>query len=174
MTDGAAPEGDRLPDVAVLDLDGVLADTRHRLHHLAGGRARWAAFFAAATDDPVHAEGRAVVEEVLGRGLAVFYLSGRPERTAAATRAWLRRHDLPDAPLLLRADDDRRPATAVKISHLRRLARQARVVVLVDDDPAVVAAVRALRPPLAASVLHATWQPRDDATDRGQHGSGRM
>ena len=170
----AADEGDRPAGLAVLDLDGVLADTRHRLHHLAGRR-RWDAFFAAAGRDPVHPEGRAVVEEVLARGLTVVYLSGRPSRTAAATRDWLRRNGFPEGELLLRADDDRRPAGAVKVSLLRRLVRgHGRPVdVLVDDDPTVVAAVRAHRPVLAASVLLATWQPRDDATDRAQHADGR-
>jgi hypothetical protein len=160
------------PRYAVLDLDGVLADTRHRLHHLSRrGPKRWDAFFAAAGADPVHPEGRAVVEEVTARGLEVVYLSGRPERTRAVTADWLARHGLPAATLLLRPDDDRRTASAVKFAHLRALARAGTVAVLVDDDPDVVGVVR--RSGLAASVLLATWQPRDAATTSAQHDAGR-
>lgn len=161
-----------VPGFAVLDLDGVLADTRHRLHHLARrGSARWDAFFAAAGADPVHPEGRAVVDEVTGRGLTIVYLSGRPERTRAATVDWLARHTLPAGRLLLRADDDRRPAREVKVARLRALAGEGPVAVLVDDDPDVVRAVRAAG--LAASVLLATWQPRDAATTSAQRDRGR-
>ena len=38
--------------VAVIDIDGVLADVGHRLHHIQGRPKDWAAFFAAAGDDP--------------------------------------------------------------------------------------------------------------------------
>lgn len=154
--------------LAVLDLDGVLADTRHRLHHLSRGHKDWAAFFAAAEQDPVHPEGRAVLAELLARSMTPVYLSGRPERTRAATRRWLTSQALPDAELLLRPDGDRRPAATVKLEHLRRLGAVGEVAVLVDDDPVVVKAVSAAGTSVAAAVLHATWQPRDDSTDRAQ------
>ena len=67
---------------AAVDLDGVVADVRHRLHHLEGGRKDWDAFFAGIADDPVHPEGLAVAEE-LAREHELVYLSGRPERTRA-------------------------------------------------------------------------------------------
>jgi phosphoglycolate phosphatase-like HAD superfamily hydrolase len=38
--------------LAVFDVDGVVADVRHRLRHVAHGRKNWNAFFAAAADDP--------------------------------------------------------------------------------------------------------------------------
>ena len=164
--------GDDRPAVAVLDLDGVLADTRHRLHHLAG-RKDWDAFFAAAPDDPVHPEGRAVVDDLLARGLGIVYLSGRPERTRADTLAWLRRHGLPDGELLLRPDGDRRPARLVKLAALRRLSRRVRPVLLVDDDPQVLDAVSRARPSPVAGSLLADWQPRDAATADAQERRGR-
>ena len=34
--------------LAIVDLDGVVADVRHRLHHLEGRRKDWGRFFAAA------------------------------------------------------------------------------------------------------------------------------
>lgn len=153
-----------LPPAVVLDLDGVLADTRHRMHHIDRTSPDWDAFFAVAGDDPAHPEGLAVAAEAAARGRAVVYLSGRPERWRRATQDWLDRHDLPPGRVVLRADGDRRPAATVKVAALRRLAAELTLQVLVDDDPSVVAAVRGRRGPgggpLVEQVLLATWQPR--------------
>lgn len=70
--------------LAFVDLDGVLADVRHRLHHLTGRRKDWDAFFAAAPHDPLHPEGQAIVEQ-LRRDHEVVCLTGRPERCRADT-----------------------------------------------------------------------------------------
>jgi hypothetical protein len=44
------PDEDR--PLAVFDIDGVLADVRHRLHLVEGRPKDWDGFFAAAADDP--------------------------------------------------------------------------------------------------------------------------
>lgn len=138
--------------LAVIDLDGVLADVRHRLHHVAGRPKDWRSFFAAAPQDPLLDEGARVV-----RALAdvhdVVYLSGRPEHCRADTVRWLAHHDLPEAPLHLRPPTDRRPGRLYKVDALRRLAEQQPVAVLVDDDPMVCDAARAA----GFDVLPATW-----------------
>jgi predicted secreted acid phosphatase len=157
----------------VLDLDGVLADTRHRMHHLQRRPKDWDGFFAAAVDDPVHPEGLAIAHAALEKGATVVYLSGRPERTRADTLTWLRQAGAPEGEVLLRRDGDRRPARFVKTAALRRLARQLVVDVLVDDDPEVVTAVRQMRPAVVGEVLLADWQPRDAVLHRAQEREGR-
>ncbi|HEU4543863.1 MAG TPA: hypothetical protein VFR23_22200 [Jiangellaceae bacterium] len=137
---------------AVVDLDGVVADVRHRLHHLEADRKEWDAFFAGIRDDPVHPEGLAVANE-LAREHELVYLSGRPERTRADTEEWLDRHGAPAGTVLLRRDGDRRPARITKVGILHRLARERPVAVLVDDDPAVCRAARKA----GFTVLEATW-----------------
>lgn len=161
------------PGAVVLDLDGVLADTRHRMRHLRRRPKNWDAFFAEATQDPVHLEGLALAREAAERGSVVVYLSGRPERTRADTLAWLSDAGAPEGDVVLRPEGDRRPARVVKIAALRRLATRLRLDVLVDDDPEVVSAVRSARPPLVAQVLLADWQPRDADLHRAQEREGR-
>lgn len=163
----------RRPAAVVLDLDGVVADTRHRMHHLHGRRKDWDAFFAAADDDPVHPEGLAVAREAVARGAAVLYLSGRPERLRGATERWLRAVGAPEGDVVLRPDGDRRPAAVVKLAALRRLAERWRLDVLVDDDPDVVRTVRRARPAVVGEVLLADWQPRDAALHSAQEKEGR-
>src|SRR3954467_2568573 len=77
--------------LAVIDLDGVVADVRHRLHHISGSRKNWSAFFAGVGDDDVLPEGRAVLDRLAGDH-EIVYLTGRPERTRADTEAWLSTH----------------------------------------------------------------------------------
>jgi hypothetical protein len=143
---------------AVVDLDGVLADVRHRLHHLERTPKDWDAFFAAAGADSPLAEGFAVVRELAGR-YQIVYLSGRPERLRAATSRWLDRHDAPSGELVLRRNGDRRPARQLKVGELRRIGRTLQIAVFVDDDPAVCAAATAAGFP----VFRATWATGDGA-----------
>lgn len=149
--------GQALPTAAVFDIDGVLADVRHRLHHVATRPKDWGAFFGAAPHDPPLAEGLSAVATAARAGHVVIYVTGRPERCRAATLAWLAAHGLPEGELLMRSDTDRRPARITKVAALRLLSRRYRIGAFVDDDAAVVAAVRAAGFP----ALHAEWM---DAT----------
>jgi hypothetical protein len=137
---------------AVIDIDGVLADVRHRLSHLATNPKDWDSFFAAAPQDPPLAEGLAVARQ-LAVDHQLIILSGRPERYRSATVTWLRDHSLPTEPLLMRRDGDRRPSRVTKIEALRNLALTGKVAILVDDDPAVCAAAEAA----GFAVFLASW-----------------
>jgi hypothetical protein len=46
------PLGDEARAIAVIDIDGVLADVRHRLKYLEQRPKNWGAFFRAAPKDP--------------------------------------------------------------------------------------------------------------------------
>lgn len=138
--------------LAVIDIDGVLADVRHRLHHVKQRPKDWDAFFDAAPDDPLLETGRETVVR-LAEVCEIVYLSGRPERCREDTLAWFAKHELPPGDLVLRRTGDRRPARITKIEELGRLARRAPVTVLVDDDPLVGQAAREA----GYDVLQATW-----------------
>jgi hypothetical protein len=148
--------------LVVLDIDGVLADVRHRLHHLARRPKDWDAFFAAATGDDVLEVGAQFAQQAATTH-DVVYLTGRPERLRAPTEAWLRRHTLPAGRLLMRRDGDHRPSAVVKLQELRRLRRQSPVDLLVDDDPSVVEAARAA----GFVVRHADWMPAPERVRPG-------
>lgn len=161
-----APAADR--PYAVLDIDGVLADVRHRLHHLEHRPKDWDAFFAAARDDPPLPEGLAVAAR-LAEEHEIVYVTGRPERVRADTEAWLGGHGLPAGRVMMRPEGDRRPARVTKVGLLRRLARERAIAVVVDDDPAVVAAVAAAGFPAYA----ADWMERSAVLLRAQEVEGR-
>ncbi|MGB7979284.1 MAG: HAD family acid phosphatase [Candidatus Nanopelagicales bacterium] len=157
-----ADESDARRSIAVFDIDGVLADVRHRLHHVAGRPKDWDAFFGAAPADAALSAGVAAVASAAAAGHVVMYLTGRPERCRVATADWLAAQGLPAGELFMRADTDRRPARVTKVATLRRLSRRYEVVAFVDDDAAVVEAVRGAGFP----VLHALWmEPSTSGAD---------
>ena len=123
-------------------IDGVLADVRHRLHYLATRPKNWDGFFAAAKNDQVLEVGAEFAKRAAATH-EIVYLTGRPERLRTATQSWLDEQQLPAGRLVMRPEGDRRPSAVVKLHELRRLRRESKVEMLVDDDPSVVEAARA-------------------------------
>ncbi|HEX6247550.1 MAG TPA: hypothetical protein VFZ64_06735 [Nocardioidaceae bacterium] len=159
------PPTDRL--VAAVDIDGVLADVRHRLHHVERLPKDWDAFFAAAPEDPVLEKGRDTVAR-LAEVFDIVYLSGRPEHCREDTTSWLGRHALPPGEVMLRPPGDRRPARTLKVEVLDRLSAGRRIAVLVDDDPMVLDAARRA----GYDVLPADWMPAEPALRQAQEVDG--
>ena len=143
-------EGPRPPGRAVVvDIDGVLADTAHRQHHVerragrAPGRDGWRRFFAAAGDDPVVPAARSLLAS-LADDVTVVLLSARPAWIFDLTVDWLDRHDVRWHLLVLRGDGPVGPAAAFKRDVVQSLMGAGfRVEAALDDDPTVVDAYRA-------------------------------
>lgn len=154
--------------LAIVDLDGVLADVSHRLHHLGARPKDWEPFFRAAAADPPLPEGFRRTHELADLH-EVVYLTGRPERTRRLTEAWLSRHGAPPGRLLMRPDGDHRPARMFKREALRQLGSDRTVAVVVDDDPEVVALLSADGWPVEL----AAWLPYADPLARAQEDDGR-
>jgi phosphoglycolate phosphatase-like HAD superfamily hydrolase len=151
--------------IAVFDIDGVVADVRHRLHHLQ--RHRWHRFFDAADSDPLLPEGATLVAD-LAREHEIVWLTGRPTWLRAVTTDWLSRHGLPGSEVHMRGDGDYRPARVYKLAVLKRLAPRG-IAALVDDDAEVIdAAMRAGYPAVLAD-----WVPRDADLRAAQEEWGR-
>jgi len=163
----AVPDAPDRP-LAVFDIDGVLADVRHRLHHLQSRPQRWNRFFEAADRDPLLEEGAARLEAAMVDH-DVLYLTGRPERNRRLTERWLARHALPTGPLFMRPDADHRPARWVKRHVLRELARTRTIASVLDDDPAVVTLLEADGWPVEL----ATWLPHSSTLQTAQEQQGR-
>lgn len=139
--------------IAGIDIDGVLADPTHRLHHLAGRPKNWRGFFSEARQDAPLPQGIDVVRALLSDGLTINYVSGRPEGLRRDTLEWFSEHDLPEAPLTLRPRGDYRPAPVWKLEVYRNLAKDAEIRTIVDDDVRVVKVLRAA----GFSVRRADW-----------------
>lgn len=153
--------------LAVFDIDGVVADVRHRLHHLEGRSKNWDRFFAAAGDDPALTTGIELVSQ-LSREHQIVWLTGRPAWLRGVTSEWLRSQDLPENELHMRPERDYRPARVYKLAVLRELAPR-HIAAFVDDDDEVVKAALASGYP---AVL-ADWVVRGSTLRDAQEQQGR-
>jgi phosphoglycolate phosphatase-like HAD superfamily hydrolase len=155
--------------LAIFDIDGVVADVRHRLHHLETRPKDWGGFFGAAGDDPPLTEGLTLVADLRQRH-EIVWLTGRPDWLRTTTRHWLDAHGLPIGELFMRAGGDHRPARLYKVGVLRRLAGGGRqIAAFIDDDSEVVDTARAAGYP---AVL-ADWAGRAPALREAQDRLGR-
>jgi phosphoglycolate phosphatase-like HAD superfamily hydrolase len=167
---GARAEATPSPDrrLAVVDIDGVVADVRHRLHLVEQRPKQWEEFFALAAQDPPLAEGVALVRELAAEH-DVVWLTGRPARTRRLTERWLAEQGLPAGVLVMRPDRDYRPARFTKREELRRLRRRRQIAVVVDDDPEVTATLAEDGFP----VRLADWLPHSSTLRAAQEREGR-
>lgn len=154
--------------LAVFDVDGVLADVRHRLHHLETKPKDWDAFFRAAKDDPPLADGIALCLES-AKDCEVVYVTGRPEHCRQDTLTWFAQQGLPAGRLSMRRPGDRRPARMAKPQLLRSLAKDRVVAVVVDDDEQVCDAYEAA----GWTVLRARWMKTAPLLHEAQESEGR-
>ena len=152
--------------LAVFDIDGVVADVRHRLHHIEGHKS-WSKFFEAAGEDGLLDTGARLVAE-LAREHEIVWLTGRPEWLRRTTARWLRQHDLPGTELHLRPHHDYRPAPQFKLAVLHRLSGRG-IAAFIDDDDQVIAAAQAA----GFAAMLADWVPRSDPLREAQDEQGR-
>ena len=143
------------PVAVVIDIDGTVANHRHREHLIAGANPDWGAFFASSgLDDPLPEGITLATEHALAS--TVIWLTGRPERYRQLTAEWLAANGLPTANLNMRPDNDMRPAATFKADRLAQLSAMYDIALIVDDDEQVVATLRQA----GWSVHHAQWMPR--------------
>lgn len=150
----------------MFDIDGVVADVRHRLHHLERRRS-WDAFFDAAHEDGLLAEGAQLAADLAAQH-EIVWLTGRPEWLRSVTRDWLAEHGLPGEELHMRPYADYRPAPTYKLGVLRSLAPRGIAAVVDDDDEVIRVALREGYPAALAD-----WVPRTNALRRAQDRDGR-
>lgn len=122
--------------IYIFDLDGTLANCRHRVPLIPD----WDAFFGACSEDaPIWP----VIQTAkrLSNSAEVWIVSGRNEQARNATVHWLESHTLPIGWLkFMRAHKDHRPDDEVKREWLHSLAAEdrERIVAVFDDRDRVV------------------------------------
>lgn len=127
-------------EVLLCDIDGTLADIRHRLKHvLPGSKRDWGAFFALMDEDGLVEPVQKVVAAA-AKSFPVVLCSGRPEEYRALTEAWLARHNVPFERLYMRPEGDLRQDSIVKGEMLATIRGDGfEPFAVIDDRPSVVA-----------------------------------
>jgi phosphoglycolate phosphatase-like HAD superfamily hydrolase len=145
--------------LAFFDLDGVLADERHRAEHAL--HKDWGNYFdpVLVRRDGVFAQGRAAYENTLLAGFDVAYLTGRREDLRPTTVKWLRRHGFDETLPLVMRDYRHTTKGGFPLARLKAaIVAEARHIYdevwLFDDDVKVIDAVRQVQ---GVRAVHCTW-----------------
>jgi phosphoglycolate phosphatase-like HAD superfamily hydrolase len=98
----------------VFDLDGTLALTEHREHHLRKTPKDWDAFFAACVDDTPCLPLLVTANLLTMSGHRTAIWTGRSCVVATQTVAWMAQHGLHVGEMIMRLENDHRPDTELK------------------------------------------------------------
>lgn len=123
----------------VFDLDGTLADCRHRVHYVRDGNRDWDSFFAECVNDPPIATTFAALGAHDWAGHQVEIWSARSDVVEVQTRAWLARYGIDPALLThMRSAGDTQPDVDLKRKWLLALHPDERPDIVYDDRQRVV------------------------------------
>lgn len=141
----------------IWDLDGVLANSDHRLHYIVEDRANpdWESYHKHTLDDTPIKTGIILFQALAHMGYHQFICTARPESNRNLTTQWLYNQQIaatsqqlfpytelrlfPYTELLMRADDDRREGHLVKLDMLRNIWDMGyEVAMAFDDHPEIV------------------------------------
>lgn len=123
----------------IFDLDGTLADCRHRQYHVK--HKDWNSFYAGIGEDGPIKELFALKECLYHAGYKIILCSGRPDEHREATISWLTEHEFgPFDELYMRATGDYRKDHIVKSQLLDGMITDGyEPFLVIDDRPTVVA-----------------------------------
>ena len=129
-----------LGSVVVCDLDGTLCDTTWRQHFVRKpkGEKDWDSFFAGIFEDPIRQDIYDMVRRFTYDGYTIVFVSGRSEKYREVTLNWMANHGINCPILLMRAENDRREDTVVKLDIMNTFLVKEDIVAVLDDRPSVI------------------------------------
>jgi phosphoglycolate phosphatase-like HAD superfamily hydrolase len=134
----------------VFDIDGVLADNRHRFKLIESAPKDWDAYYDRMGEDPVFDQVGAIIKAFGSMGIGnIFLCTGRPTKYRERTKAWLRATDLWDDVyrLFMREDGDFRPNPELKEQMAKDIIEEYGPIAMVfEDDTRSVATWRKYAP----------------------------
>lgn len=148
----------------IFDIDGTLANIKHRLHHIKHPGSfssfeeakkipekftpDWNAFNRAMVHDEPNMHIIAIYKAMCGlkRGgdYPAVFVTGRPEGYRAETEQWLQDNGIAPTRLFMRPEKDHRSDVAIKLEIYDNYIKDAPILFVVDDRDAVVAMWREL------------------------------
>tara|TARA_Y200000002_G_scaffold211913_1_gene174835 strand:+ start:1173 stop:1601 length:429 start_codon:yes stop_codon:yes gene_type:complete len=97
----------------ICDIDGTIADNKHRQHYMEGKK-DWDGFFSEMhLDKPIYQ----IINKIKilkDSGNEIVFLTGRPEKYRLITENWLKKYFSFEINLLMRKDNDRRNKLEIK------------------------------------------------------------
>lgn len=129
-----------LKGYVLCDIDGTIADTRHRLHFVQGEKKDWKGFFSQMHLDPVRAETFKIINDLCAEGYTLIFVSARPENYRDVTEQWLAENvGIKYFTLIMRKAGDKRDDDIVKKELLDAFFPDRSLIYkVIDDRPRVI------------------------------------
>ena len=119
----------------IFDLDGLLADCRHRLHFIEGENQDWDAFYLACGDDAVIQPSVDIYSALMDMDFHIAISTGRSEICRDHTMLWFEKNFIPNPHhVLMRGTQDYRKDYVLKEQHLKYLRSRGLEIVMAFDD----------------------------------------
>jgi FMN phosphatase YigB (HAD superfamily) len=128
-------------DAVIFDVDGTLADVSGIRHYLTDDakRKNFEKFHGAASYVRPHQPIIALAQSLTVAGFPILVVTGRMEKWRYPTSIWLRKWGVEFTELHHRRDGDPRRDVEVKRDILADLRARYRIILAVDDNPAIIA-----------------------------------
>ena len=118
----------------IVDIDGTIADTEHRIHYITNGHKDWKAWHANAHKDGPIEEVVSLLDMAVDCDIKIVLCTARDEMCRQDTIDWLIKYDIPFHCLYMRKEGDRRDDDIVKFELLQEIYEAGYEPVLVLDD----------------------------------------
>lgn len=119
----------------IFDIDGTLADIRHRRGFLEGDKPDWNRFNAAMGDDTSNAPVVALYKTLWETGrFDIILTTGRNEKFRRVTEQWLIWNEIPFGRMIMREDNDNRADHIIKEEILNLLLSEGQQIEFTVDD----------------------------------------
>jgi phosphoglycolate phosphatase-like HAD superfamily hydrolase len=136
---GGVPEWNEYDrNTYIFDLDGTLADIKHRRHFVENGKKDWDAFFKACVDDKPNYPIIKICRGLRFAGFKVLIVSGRNESVRRQTEQWLQKYLIKYEGLIMRPEKDYTPDCELKLRWLNERLPKKHIIAVFDDRKRVV------------------------------------
>lgn len=128
-------------NVIIIDIDGVIANNEHRLHHIIKKNQKekdYPSFFKEMDQDTPNQEIISLIH-TLNQTNDIIIVTGRPDNYKTITEEWLKKYDVPHMALFMRPEKEYKPETELKKGFVE-LIKDCHGIPLMalDDNPAVI------------------------------------
>lgn len=127
-------------NIVIFDIDGTLADVRHRVHHVSSSEKSerdWISFNAEMVNDTPIVDMCILADEFHVLGYGIWMLTGRQEKFRAYTNQWLFWNRISYDDLRMRPSKDQRKDFECK-SDMLLPEEEKRIFLIIEDRQTVV------------------------------------